>query len=66
MANGISGLSDDRDIRIPMPVYIDWQIGFLDYQMIDRDQRIPMPVYIDCKIGFLDYQFINTGGPRIS
>ena len=35
LANWISGLSDDRDLIFPMPVYIDWQIGFLDYQMID-------------------------------
>ena len=35
LANWISGLSDDRDLRIPLPMYIDWQIGFLDYQITE-------------------------------
>ena len=59
MEGWICWISDHRDLRIPMLVYIEWQIGFLDYQMIDRDQRIPMPVYIDWQIGFLDYQMIE-------
>ena len=32
LADWISGKSDDT---FPMTVFNDWQIGFLDYQMID-------------------------------
>ena len=35
LADWLTGLSDDNDQIFPMPVYIDWQIGFLDCQMIE-------------------------------
>jgi hypothetical protein len=35
LADWISGKSDDRHPIFPMPLYIDWQIGFLESQMIE-------------------------------